>query len=281
MKSNPPSYQRFILLCAAILVVFAVRTLLAAQSGAPRLFELFDLLTVLASLLIIALHWRKLRGGDFIIALLSGVVIGAGYPFSTLFSAYPFLDVVTSDLGLALVRGLFTSTAMLGGLVILRLGGPVSLPAADGQWQRAIRGIGLGLAVGLPLAVLNIFALQATQGRGIAWQNPRAAMLDALQPALMEEAVYRFALWGVLWLVLRSSLGSKAPFLAGLLATLIHSYAHLSDLFVETPLVALGMGLVMALLWGLPPLLLARSRGLGSAVAFHWIQDAARFWAGF
>jgi hypothetical protein len=29
------------------------------------------------------------------------------------------------------------------------------------------------------------------------------------------------------------------------------------------------------------PLILARRRGLESAVAFHWIQDAARFLAGF
>lgn len=281
MKTNSPTYLTFVCLCAAVVVIFAGRTLLAAQSGAPRLFEIFDSLVVLASLLICARHWRKLRSGDYIIALLVGVVIGAGYLYSTLFSAYPFFDVVQSNLGLALVRGLITAAAMLGGLVILRLGGPVSLPAADGQWRRAAGGIGLGLVVGLPLAVVNVFALQATQGRGVDWQNPLAAMLDPLQPALLEEAVYRFALWGLLWLVLRSTLGEKAPFLAGLVATLIHAYAHLGDLFVEAPLAALGMGLVMALLWGLPPLLLARRRGLGSAVAFHWIQDAARFWAGF
>lgn len=37
----------------------------------------------------------------------------------------------------------------------------------------------------------------------------------------------------------------------------------------------------LALFWGLPPLILARRRGLESAITFHWIQDAARFLAGF
>jgi hypothetical protein len=40
-------------------------------------------------------------------------------------------------------------------------------------------------------------------------------------------------------------------------------------------------GAAMALLWGLPPTILALRRDLESAVAFHWIQDAARFLAGF
>ncbi len=55
----------------------------------------------------------------------------------------------------------------------------------------------------------------------------------------------------------------------------------LDDLFLQAPLVALGMGAVLALFWGLPPLILARRRGLESAIAFHWLQDAARFLAGF
>jgi hypothetical protein len=41
------------------------------------------------------------------------------------------------------------------------------------------------------------------------------------------------------------------------------------------------MGLVMVLLWGVPPTILALRRDLESAIAFHWIQDAARFLAGF
>lgn len=136
-------------------------------------------------------------------------------------------------------------------------------------------------AVGLPLAVLNAIALQFTQGRSIAWQSPLAALVDAVQPGMVEEVVYRFGLWGLLWLALRRSLPERAGWLSGLLAMLIHNFAHFDELFMEAPLIALGMGLVMGLLWGVPPMVLARRRGLESAVAFHWIQDAARFFAGY
>jgi hypothetical protein len=61
----------------------------------------------------------------------------------------------------------------------------------------------------------------------------------------------------------------------------VHTYSHFDTLFVQAPLAALGMGFVLALLWGLPPFILARRRGLESAIAFHWIQDAARFFAGY
>jgi hypothetical protein len=76
-------------------------------------------------------------------------------------------------------------------------------------------------------------------------------------------------------------LPDQAAWLSGLLALLVHNFAHFDDLFLQSPLAALGMGLVMALLWGLPPTLLALRRDLESAAAFHWIQDAARFLAGF
>jgi hypothetical protein len=39
--------------------------------------------------------------------------------------------------------------------------------------------------------------------------------------------------------------------------------------------------IALTLIWGLPPFFLARRRGLEAAIAFHWIQDVARFLAGF
>jgi hypothetical protein len=144
-----------------------------------------------------------------------------------------------------------------------------------------LRGVWIGLAVGLPLAVFNVFALMFTQGQSITWQNPLSALLDALQPGIVEEVIYRFALWGLLWMVLLKTLPDKAVWLAGLLSMLVHSYAHFDDLFLQSPLTGFGMGAGIALFWGLPLTVLARRRGLESAVAFHWIQDVARFVAGF
>lgn len=271
----------FSLLVTAILIIFLGRALLADRFTLPHTFQLFDALTVAGSILILQKHYRGLPRSDWYIALGLGAVVGLGMLFATFFSPYPFFGLVGSNLGQALLRGAFTAIATLGGLAIMRLGGPVQFQAAAGDWQKAGLGVLLGLAIGLPLAILNIVALQFTQGQPIHWQNPLAAMLDALQPGIVEEVIYRFALWGWLWLVLRNSLPDQAAWLAGLLSMLVHNYSHFDDLFLQSPLAALGMGAVLALFWGLPPLLLARRRGFESAVAFHWIQDVARFLAGF
>lgn len=274
-------YAVFFLLVAAIVAVFVTRALLASRIAAPRTFEIFDSLTVAGALFVLLKSHRSLRRGDWLTALLLGAVVGAGMLFATLFSPYPFFGVVRSNAGQAWLRGSLTFLAALGGLAIMRQGGPVPFAAANRQWRKSGGGILLGLAVGLPLAVINVIALQFTQGQPIQWQNPSAALLDALQPGIVEEVIYRFALWGLLWLILRNSLPEKAVWLSGLLAMLAHNYSHFDDLFLQSPLMALGMGAALALLWGLPPLLLARRRGLESAIAFHWMQDAARFLAGF
>jgi hypothetical protein len=118
-------------------------------------------------------------------------------------------------------------------------------------------------------------------GQSISWQSPASAILDAFQPAVVEEVVFRFALWGLLWMILRRSLPDKAIWVSGFLALLVHNFSHYDDLFIHSPLAAIGMGVVVMIFWGLPPTLLARLRGLESAVAFHWVQDFARFLAGY
>lgn len=281
MSAKVSPYKSLILLTAVILAIFVGRTLLAAVYDVPRLFDLFDTLTVLGALLVLLQSYRGLQRSEWLAALCLGVVVGVGMLFVTLYSPYPFFGVVGSNQGQAFIRGAFTTIAALGGLVIMRQGGPVQFHSATGNLRSAGRGSLIGLAVGLPLAVVNVIALQFTQGQSIQWQNPLAALLDALQPGIVEEVMYRFALWGLLWLVLRHTLPTRATWLSGLLAMLVHNFAHFDDLFLQSPLVALGMGAVLALLWGLPPLILARRRGLESAIAFHWIQDAARFLAGF
>ena len=273
--------KTLILLFLGIVIIFAGRAFLATELTVPNTFHLFDMMTVSGSLFVLGRGYRDLRRRDWLLALLLGLVIGVGMLFSTLFSPYPYLGVVRSTIGQALLRGAFTTVAVLGGLIIARWGGPVQLHVADGKWRQAGFGILIGLAVGLPLAILNVFALQFTQGQAIAWQDPLAAMLDALQPGIFEEVIYRFALWGLLWLMLRNSIPKQSDWISGLLAMLVHNYSHFDDLFLQSPLVAVGMGAILALFWGLPPVILARRRGLESAIAFHWLQDMARFLTGF
>jgi hypothetical protein len=201
--------------------------------------------------------------------------------YATLFDPYDFWGIVQSNLGQALVRGASVGVAMLGGLVIMHRGGPVQVSLAQADYRKTWISLIIGLAIGAPLAILNVFALQLTQGQPIAWQSPLAAESDAFQPAIVEEVVYRFAFLGLIWMLIRRSMPGSAGWLAGLLALFAHNFMHFDDLWLQAPLTALGMGLVMALIWGLPPTILALRRDLESAIAFHWIQDAARFLAGF
>jgi hypothetical protein len=287
-----------VLLIAAII---AGRTLLARQwnlpqGNFPRLNDLFTLAAVFGSVGVlipgfISPGYRVLRRKDWLIALALGAVVGVTMLPATLFSPYPFLNSVAGNGGQAAVRGVATAAAALGGLVIYRLGGPVRVRSAAVQaavGSRAAVGslavllsLAFGAVTGLPLAALNVYALSITQGRPVAWQSPVAALVDALQPGIVEEVVYRFALLGLVWLLLRRSSPHAAGWQAGLLALLAHTFMHFDDLYLEAPLMALGMGAVTGLIWGLPMTLLALRRDLESAVAFHWIQDAARFLAGF
>ncbi len=221
-----------ILLIAGILAIFTIRGLLTVHFVVPHSFHLFDTLTVAAALIVLSKGHQNLWRRDWSLALVLGTLIGVGMYFATLFSPYPFLGIVKSTFGQALMRGLFTTIASLGGLVIMRQGGPVQFHAADGNWRNTGWGILLGLAVGLPLAVLNVFALQLTQGHPIDWQSPLAALLDALQPGVVEEVIYRFTLWGLLWLMLKNSMPDQAVWLAGLLSMLVHNYSHFDDLFL-------------------------------------------------
>ncbi|HMN62966.1 MAG TPA: CPBP family glutamic-type intramembrane protease, partial [Anaerolinea sp.] len=270
-----------IFIVIAVVAIFLTRTQLAARYDVPRLFDIFDLITVAGSLIVLATGFRRLHGWDWLAGLLLGGVVGVEMLFTTLFSPYPFLGILDSPPSHAILRGLFTFLSALGGLAILRQGGPVQLHIANRDGRNSIVGVLTGLAVGLPLAILNVFALQITQGHPVDWQKPLPALLDALQPGILEEVIYRFALWGLLWLVLRASLAEKAVWPAGVLAMLIHNYAHFDDLFLQSPFTAIGMGAVLAIVWGVPPLILARRRGLEASIAFHWLQDALRFLTGF
>lgn len=223
----------------------------------------------------------NLRRTDWALALTLSILIGIGMQFVTLYTPYPFFGIVKTNTGHAVIRGIFTVIAMLGGLVIMRQEGPVAFPLANGRWHHARWNTLLGIGIGLPLAVVNVFALQLTQGQSIQWQNPLAALADALQPGIVEEVIYRFALWGLFWLILRTSLPDQAAWISGFLAMLVHNFSHFDDLFLQSPLVALGMGILLALVWGIPPMILARRKSLEAAIGFHWIQDVARFVAGF
>ena len=274
-------YFSIFIVSAGILTIFIGRAMLANITKMPHSFEIFDVITVIGSAVIVWQSRQNLRRSDLGLSLTFSILIGIGMQFATLYTPYPFFGIVGTNTGHAIIRSGFTLIAIMGGLVIMRQGGPVGFPLANGDRELALKNTLLGLGIGLPLALVNVFALQATQGQSMQWQNPLAALVDALQPGFVEEVIYRYALWGLLWLILHSSLPDQAAWISGILAMLVHNYSHFDDLFIQSPLVALGIGAGLALVWGLPPMILARRRGLEAALSFHWIQDAARFITGY
>lgn len=265
---------------AVILGIFGIRTALAQSGNPPRLDEIFTLLTLLGSLVLALTGWLALRPIDWLLALGVGALIGGLMTRATLFMPYPFLGIDTTIVQ-SVIRGVTASLALLGGLTVMRRGGPVRLSTADSSWRRGLLSLGFGALVGAPLAVLNMYALSWTQGQPFVWQSLPAAIIDALQPAVVEELVYRFALLGLLWLVLQPAWPRHAGWIAGLLALIAHNWMHFDEVLVAQPLTALVMGLVMAVIWGLPMTALALRRDLESAIGFHWIQDVLRLLAGF
>jgi hypothetical protein len=281
MKTNNFQYNRLLLWATGILAIFVIRTVFASSADLPRIADLFTIITLAGSLAVLIWGFRSLVRSDWIVALVLGVAVSVGMSFATLFTPYPFLGIFRGKIIQALIRGLSSTIAVLGGIVIMRLGGPVQFHVVNREWKNFTGSFAFGLLVGAPLAILNVYALRLTRGQGVDWQNPLAAILDAWQPAIVEEMIYRFALLGLIWLTLRKPLPNQASWLAGFLALLVHNYSHFDDLFLQDPLLALGMGLALAVVWGLPETILALRRGIECSIAFHWIQDAARFLAGY
>lgn len=269
-----------IALIGGIVAVFAARTLMASSFRMPRLFEIFEALTLFGSIVVVLRGLAFLKRADWFISVAIGLVIAIEMQSATLFNPYPIWDRWDGPVIQGVGRGGLTAVAALGGIVIMRRGGPVLLRMAAGQWGKAAWGLCLGAVVGIPLAILNLFANSMVQGKTFVWQNPLAAGMDAVQPGIFEEVIYRFALLGILWLILHKEFPRQATWLAGALAIAVHSYSHYTELFVTAPLMAVAMGTVLGIVWGVPLTILAIRRDLESAVGFHWMQDALRFYGG-
>lgn len=271
-------YSTPVRLVLIILAVFLVRTLLAAAgTNPPRLFDIFNVFILLASVVTVFIGFRRLTRADWLFTTIISVLIGVLLPFSTLYTPYGPLFGIRNPLVLGVARALSLGIVVLAGLLLRREGAPVRVIAVERG--NPLKSVSIGLLVGLPFALLNVVALWMMNGQAIAWQNPLAAGLDALQPGVVEEAFYRLTFLGLLWLALRGQ--THATLWAAVLALCVHNFAHLDDLLRDRPLFALGYGCVMALLWGLPPTLLALRRDFEAGTAFHWLQDALRFLCGF
>jgi hypothetical protein len=280
VKQEFPAWVRLgttALLTLGILGIFIVRTSLAYRGNPPRLFAIFNGIILLASMGVLAFKAGGLRRGDWLAALIGGGLLGAGVRYT---SFYPFIVLPDPNLS-AWAHGAAVAVVCLAGISVMRQGGPVVSRLAHGKWKMALRSAGFGLLVGLPLAGLNVLVFSWMQKQPIQPQNPLTAGFEALQPGLVEEIAYRFALLGFIWLVMRRAWPERAVLVASLLSLFVHNYAHFDALLRDNLAFALAYGAVVGLIWGLPMTLLAVRRDLESAIAFHWMQDFLRFASGF
>ncbi len=277
------SRHRWAVLAAVVLV--PVAAILAWRAVAlvrpvPQLFQVLDTVVILASLVVLVRGFRLLRPRDVGLALAVGALLGWLVPHTGFYPLLAWTIAGSADEFVALLHGTGVAIALLGGIVVLRRGGPVRLHAARGAWKASLAGFGIGAAIGLPLAAVNAYANTLVQGRPFVWRSSLFPFLEALEPGLVEEIVYRFALLGIVWLLLRPHWGRRAPWLACIVALLVHTFAHNGELLLADPLMYVGFGIVLALVWGVPTTVLALRRDLESAVGFHWVQDAVRFLGG-
>ncbi|HRE28667.1 MAG TPA: hypothetical protein PK954_18630, partial [Anaerolineales bacterium] len=121
------------LLLIGILAVFVGRAALAGVIWMPRTFEIVDTLTVVGSMILVAQDPARLRRSDWLVAPALGAVVGGGMSTASLFSPYPFLGLVEGHGAQAVLRGVFSAIALLGGLAVQRRMGPVRLVGADGE----------------------------------------------------------------------------------------------------------------------------------------------------
>jgi hypothetical protein len=274
---------RWAVLTAVALVPVAIILVwraVALVRPVPQLFQVLDTVVILASLVVVLRGYRLLRPRDAWLALGVGSLLGWLMPHTGFYPLLAWTITGAAEGLVALMHGTGVAITLLGGIVVLRRGGPVRLHAASGGWKASMAGLGIGSAIGLPLAAVNAYANTLVQGRPFIWQRSGFPLLEALEPGLVEEIVYRFALLGMVWLLLRPTWGRRAPWLAGIVALLVHTFAHNGDLLLANPLVYVGFGVVLALVWGVPTTVLALRRDLESAAGFHWVQDAVRFLGG-
>jgi len=285
LEGAPPFRPRLRWAVLAAVALVPMASILAWRAVAllrpvPQLFQVLDAVVILASLVVLVRGVRLLRPRDVGLALAVGAALGWLVPHT---GFYPLLAWTSPGAAaglVALMHGTGVTVALLGGIVVLRRGGPVRLHAASGAWKTSLAGLGIGAAIGLPLAAVNAYANTLVQGRPFVWQSSGFPLLEALEPGLVEEVVYRFALLGIVWLLLRPTWGRRAPWLAGGVALLVHTFAHNGELLLANPLMYVGFGVVLALVWGVPTTVLALRRDLESAAGFHWVQDAVRFLGG-
>lgn len=144
----------------------------------------------------------------------------------------------------------------------------------------SIRSFVLGAVFSVPLAFLNV--LYFSLSRRINVRNVLSSAFFALKPAIAEEVVFRFFLLAYACYLLHGKAENCfSRICVYILLVMPHELLHYPDLFLKSPVMAVGMSILGGTLFGLPMALLMKRKNLQMAIGMHWFIDLVRFAAGF
>ena len=234
-----------------------------------RIWDWTELALTAGALVVISVRWQSIRSVPILVGAALGFVSGISY----------FLN--DHSLRGAVTEGVAVWLTFIAGTILFQTLKEHNVPAFQMPFQNIIRGLGLGIVLGIPLAGINnlFFFLQNGAPQ---YQNILFSMAEALSPGIHEEAVFRYFILAACFTLLQGCARPRLALVAAMIMAVVpHSLLHLPDLFLTNPLMAIGMLVATSLLFGLPMALLQVKRSFETAVAFHWFIDFARFYFGY
>ncbi len=234
-----------------------------------RIWDWTELALAAGALVVLALRWHAIRPIPTLVGAGLGLVSGWSY----------LLD--DPSLRGAITEGIAVLLTFVAGTILFQSLKEHIVYAFQMPFQKMLRGMGFGILIAIPLAVVNnlFFFLQNGAPH---FQNILTSAAEALSPGIHEEAVFRYFILAACFTLLQGSAHPRLALAAALtMAVVPHSLLHLPDLFLTNPVMAVVMLVGTSLLFGLPMALLQVKRSYESAVAFHWLIDFARFIFGY
>jgi len=239
-----------------------------------NVFSLCFLVLALAGSTLAFRYRRNIAPGDLLaplfLAALVWLAIQAQYWYNGWTATIPYYPPTFNALEVLCIT--------LGAAVLLKSHPVLKFGLAGNDVVAAARGLGLGVLLGIPFAVVNALLIVFFNGQHIVVQDVLTEAIVALKPAIMEETAFRLLFLGLAMVVLMKVLPRDIAIASAvLMAIVFHSVAHVPDLLVSNPLMALANVVVTSVLFGLPLALLAYKKGIETAIGFHWAIDAVRF----
>ena len=240
-------------------------------------FSLCFLTLAIAGLLLAIRYRSRLTPGDLLaplfLAALVWLAIQSQYWYNDWTPTIPYYAPTFNAVEVFLIA--------LGAAGLLKAHAVLQFRLAGNDLAAIGRSLGLGVLLGIPFAILNVLLFVFVNGQPIVPEDVITMAIMALKPAIMEEMAFRLLFMGLAIVVLAKYLPKRIAIPSAIfMAIVFHSAAHVPDLLVNSPVMALAMVVITSLLFGLPMALLAYRRDIETATGFHWVIDAIRFTLG-